>query len=1125
MVLPSPTITPKVRAVGPDVQQSFDTKWSPFGPWADKLLIHVYSDFTAMFNAFSSGQVDITDWECNPNDCGSNTDYFVTTPEGELGIFHLNINQHGNFLGIAQQATHTVVAANVKNVVLSATTCGVGFARLVVNLHNQETFKVTGTKPLIRDPLNSLTLASTSGTFTVSDSGGATPNGQYLVPSATGCIPQNGAYTLSTSVYGGSATIAIASQNTFTVDFNVNWNSQSTKQPTNAGVQINRGIDHLLDTTRFVNDASLQGQAANPHFWSPPAQGFNNVCDNPVGGASALSKICQADLNADCTPTPDVALGIQGFATNAHPWVVSCAPIAPYDLTPGPGGPSNYWWAANGATQGVTDGYPSVQNLRAACDHFVLAGISLVGGTCLDVANALTGTVAPTATYAHLSNNGQQIIEYPRTHPPRGHFGTIIADAINAMFGTPNNGGVSGPGFQAGGTCTVNYGFNSPAPGCTPKYYTITQIFDIVFSTNLGAGADDWKLYTGGNTLGSLGDDTFFEFNTASSASICAGPLSTYSNDYTMICEPGMDTWTRAGEFAGNLGLAGQFFRRGFLQGYANGFILPVFAAIRQFVELNSWNWQPGSQSSLNQVIGSGTQVGFQSLLNMRCNPNFTPASASNACGGGDPELIRRGFSQDVHKLSWYTFQTVWDAETLAQIYDSMLAGNPRTGGPSLQLYDWQTTSHSATFDQNEISCTAPSQGVVCLPGTTTQVWKLRSGLKWQDGFPLTADDVCFTIQSYRDVPSSNLVPNVAAVTEDNPAATIHQSGCKVNSATTLTVKLQGQSPFFEAEIGGLPLNPKHLWASVCGTFPFPQPNPCANPAFDAMASGLVVGNGPWQCNNINTGAIGGSCTQNADGSIGTQDVVLDGRIALSRYANYHHGAPNLQSSAYDVLSWADGNNDGAVDILDIAAAALQFGKEDWYWNHSLFGTDDTKVDIGEIATIAAHFGEGITKPFTPAQLIANSMDPAIDPFDGSKGDNYDLACTGAGGSAAANSILVGASNLCSSLPGARTEYEGFTKLAGVQTGNYRILNPGTGAISISPFSASVVNEAGTSAGTTTVSVHSDGTVVIGSTTYTVWDIVIVFTPSPPLTGPTHLDIILKWNANVLLHLEATLSP
>src|SRR3989442_9815954 len=561
MAIPGPTVT---RVAG--LHQTFQT-WSPFGPWTDNMEIMVYGDFTTEETSFLNGQVDITDLPLYPSDVvgfNQNPDLFLTDAESSLTIFQLNNNQHGSYLGSPQQLPRTLIAANAKNTASTpTTTCGTGFARLIVNLQNQE----TGKSPIL-DPLNNVIASSTSGKFTVSDSGGSTPNGQYIIPSATGCMPQNPSYILSTSVYSGNATIPVTGTGgapvAITVDFNVNWSSASALAPSPSGIEINRALGHLLDTRGFLNDASLQGQADNPHFWSSPAQGYNNVCDDPTGAASGFSKICQADLNHDCSE---------------HFWEANCAPVGPYDLSSLSLGPGSYWWASSGGVAGVTDGYPSPDDLRAACDHFVLAGLTVVGGTCADVAAALTGTTVPAGSYAHLNNNGQQIIFYIRTHLPRKHFGTVVADAINALFGTPNNGGASGPGPQTGGTCTVNYGIFT---GCTPRSCTIVQCFDVIFSPYLGGGADDWKLYTGGNTLGSLGDDTYGKFNSQSSAGICAGPVTTYANDYTLYCSPVYDTLTRQGEFAPSLSQAGLFFRRGFLQEYSDGFVLPVYSAIAQ---------------------------------------------------------------------------------------------------------------------------------------------------------------------------------------------------------------------------------------------------------------------------------------------------------------------------------------------------------------------------------------------------------------------------------------------------------------------------------------------------------------------------------------------------------------
>src|SRR5256885_8721425 len=118
-----------------------------------------------------------------------------------------------------------------------------------------------------------------------------------------------------------------------------------------------------------------------------------------------------------------------------------------------------------------------------------------------------------------------------------------------------------------------------------------------------------------------------------------------------------------------------------------------------------------------------------------------------------------------------------------------MLAINPETGGPSLQVYNWMVTSHTSSFNPAEASC---SPGVGCATGTTTQVWHLRPDLQWQDGTAVTADDVCFTILSYRDMPAALLQPNVVNVVNAAPDAAHPAAGCTaINRSEEHTSELQ----------------------------------------------------------------------------------------------------------------------------------------------------------------------------------------------------------------------------------------------------------------------------------------------------------------------------------------------
>jgi len=416
----------------------------------------------------------------------------------------------------------------------------------------------------------------------------------------------------------------------------------------------------------------------------------------------------------------------------------------------------------------------------------------------------------------------------------------------------------------------------------------------------------------------------------------------------------------------------------------------PVYSRITQTVALKSWDWQSTNplHSSLSNARGFGFQAGssggFWSLLNMRCNPNYTPGSVAYACGGGTSGIIRRAESQDTDNLSPYQATTVWDFDVIDMVWDSMLALNPSVG-PSVggsvheQFIDWMTTTHTSNFNPTEI-CTVP--GGASAIGCTTQIWHLRPDLKFHDNpsHSVTAADVVFSIISMRDVPSAIFAPSVA-----NVASAI------ALDPSTVQVKLIHQSTFYEGNIGGVPILPVSIWGPLCtgtnGVIGGPG-NQCGDINYDPMASGKMVGSGSFVCNNVNTGVVGGSCSQNGDGSIGTQVVSFGGKITLHRNHNYMRCCTDVTNTALQKLSWSDKNNDGVDNILDVADIAFHFGQADTYWNsaqNSLappVGTDPARVDIGEVATVAFYFGSGIITPFTVSgQSALVSTDPQIDPY------------------------------------------------------------------------------------------------------------------------------------------------
>ena len=171
MVLPG-TYSP-VRGVN----QTTPLRFSPFGPFTQQMIIHFYSDFTVMFQHFQLGEIDISDWPLqSTNDINtfcSNSDFYCTSPQGQLGYFGQELNSHTPFMGIALTQSR-VTAPPAFTTTATAAGCSSGFGSLAISLRNQETSSI------VLDPLNTLTIANQpSGTpsATVGDSGGTTPNG------------------------------------------------------------------------------------------------------------------------------------------------------------------------------------------------------------------------------------------------------------------------------------------------------------------------------------------------------------------------------------------------------------------------------------------------------------------------------------------------------------------------------------------------------------------------------------------------------------------------------------------------------------------------------------------------------------------------------------------------------------------------------------------------------------------------------------------------------------------------------------------------------------------------------------------------------------------------------------
>lgn len=116
-------------------------------------------------------------------------------------------------------------------------------------------------------------------------------------------------------------------------------------------------------------------------------------------------------------------------------------------------------------------------------------------------------------------------------------------------------------------------------------------------------------------------------------------------------------------------------------------------------------------------------------------------------------------------------------------------------------------------------------------PALKTYTLKLKEGLVWSDGEPLTSDDVIFTIET---------VQNPEAASPYAPS----WRGVAAERVSALQVKISLPSPyvFFEENLARLPVIPKHIFGAV----------PVQNARFSAYNL-EPVGSGPYRVDGFKT--------------------------------------------------------------------------------------------------------------------------------------------------------------------------------------------------------------------------------------------------------------------------------
>ncbi|WP_237478905.1 peptide ABC transporter substrate-binding protein [Lichenibacterium dinghuense] len=181
------------------------------------------------------------------------------------------------------------------------------------------------------------------------------------------------------------------------------------------------------------------------------------------------------------------------------------------------------------------------------------------------------------------------------------------------------------------------------------------------------------------------------------------------------------------------------------------------------------------------------------------------------------------------------------------------------------------------------LATAVPSEenGMLAADGKSV-TWKIKPGVTWHDGKPLTADDLVFTWEFIKD-------PAAACVT----IATYRDITVKKVDDLTVEVVFAGPTPFWaDAFVGrnGLIL-PKHVYSDYMG-----------GKSRDAPANLMPIGTGPYRCVEFRPG-----------------DTVRG-----ERFEAYHK--PNRPY--FDTVELKGGG-----DAVSAARAVLQTGDYDFGWN------------------------------------------------------------------------------------------------------------------------------------------------------------------------------------------------
>ncbi|KON88524.1 peptide ABC transporter substrate-binding protein [Sporosarcina globispora] len=157
---------------------------------------------------------------------------------------------------------------------------------------------------------------------------------------------------------------------------------------------------------------------------------------------------------------------------------------------------------------------------------------------------------------------------------------------------------------------------------------------------------------------------------------------------------------------------------------------------------------------------------------------NFNPVQAKEKV-----QSLKVGITKDENGLNPYTYVTGYPGLDLVNLlYDTLFILDENNQPEPWLVKDYKVTEDGLTYELT-----------------------LHDNVKWQDGKPLTADDVKFTMEYFIKYPKSRFT---------NPLKTI--KSIEVSGATGITLNLSQADPSFMIQpLADLPILPQHIWSEV----------------------------------------------------------------------------------------------------------------------------------------------------------------------------------------------------------------------------------------------------------------------------------------------------------------------